>query len=222
LVHARRPIPGGGFEENFMSAIVLGKGDALLIVDLQNDFLPGGALAVPRGDLVLEPINALVDLYYGRGLPIYASRDWHPDDHCSFSAQGGPWPPHCVAATEGALFSEALRLPEEAIVVSKALEAQEDAYSAFNGTGLARSMLADGVTRLAVCGLATDYCVLNTVLDGIEAGFEVLLALDAIRAVEVKPGDGDKAIVRMLGKGAVPVRLADGQLVADPRLGAQL
>ncbi len=205
-----------------MSAIVLGKGDALLIVDLQNDFLPGGALAVPRGDLVIAPINALIDLYHERGLPIYASRDWHPEDHCSFTAQGGPWPPHCVAATEGALFSEALQLPEEAIVISKALTAAEDAYSAFNGTGLARSMLADGITRLAVCGLATDYCVLNTVLDGIEAGFEVLLVLEATRAVEVKPGDGDRAIARMLAKGAVPVRISAGQLVADVALGARL
>lgn len=205
-----------------MSAIVLGKGDALLIVDLQNDFLPGGALAVPRGDLVIAPINALIDLYHERGLPIYASRDWHPEDHCSFTAQGGPWPPHCVAATEGALFSEALQLPEEAIVISKALTAAQDAYSAFNGTGLARSMLADGITRLAVCGLATDYCVLNTVLDGIEAGFEVLLALEATRAVEVKPGDGDRAIAGMLAKGAVPVRLSAGQLSADVALGARL
>ena len=204
-----------------MSAIVLGKGDALLIVDLQNDFLPGGALAVPRGDLVIAPINALIELYHGRGLPIYASRDWHPIEHCSFTAQGGPWPPHCVAATEGALFSEALQLPEEAIVVSKALTAAEDAYSAFNGTGLARSMLADGITRLAVCGLATDYCVLNTVLDGIEAGFEVLLVAEATRAVEVAPGDGDRAIARMLAKGAVPVRLSAGQLVADVALGAR-
>lgn len=205
-----------------MSAIVPGKGDALLIVDMQNDFLPGGALAVPRGDLVIEPINALIDLYHGRGLPIYASRDWHPDAHCSFTAQGGPWPPHCVAGTEGALFSEALRLPEEAIVISKAITAAEDAYSAFNGTGLARSMLADGVTRLAVCGLATDYCVLNTVLDGIEAGFEVLLVLEATRAVEVTPGDGDRALGRMLAKGALPVRLSAGQLVADAQLGAPL
>lgn len=204
-----------------MSAIVLGKGDALLIVDLQNDFLPGGALAVPRGDLVIDPINALIDVYHGRGLPVYASRDWHPDAHCSFSAQGGPWPPHCVAGSEGAAFSGALRLPPDAIVVSKAATAAEDAYSAFSGTGLARSMLADGITRLAVCGLATDYCVLNTVLDGIEAGFEMLLVLEATRAVELAPGDGDRAIARMLTRGAVPVRLSNGQLVGDLALGAQ-
>ncbi|VXB70225.1 isochorismatase family protein [Massilia sp. 9I] len=205
-----------------MSAIVLGKGDALLIVDLQNDFLPGGSLAVPRGDLVVAPINALVALYRERGLPVYASRDWHPLDHCSFSAQGGPWPPHCVADSEGALFSGALQLPDDAIIVSKATTAAEDAYSAFNGTGLARSMLAEGISRLTVCGLATDYCVLNTVLDGIGAGFEVLLALDGTRAVEVAPGDGDRAIARMLAKGAVPVSLSGGHLIADPKLGARL
>jgi len=203
-----------------MSAIVLGKGDALLIVDLQNDFLPGGSLGVPQGDLVIDPINTLIALYSSRGLPVYASRDWHPDDHCSFAAQGGPWPPHCVADTPGAAFSQALKLPQDAIVISKAATSQEDAYSAFNGTGLARSMLADGVKRVTVCGLATDYCVLNTVLDGIDAGFEILLALEGTRAVEVTPGDGDRAIARMLSRGAVPVRLSGGGLVGDLALGA--
>lgn len=203
-----------------MSAIVLGKGDALLIVDLQNDFLPGGSLGVPRGDLVIDPINTLIALYASRGLPVYASRDWHPNDHCSFAAQGGPWPPHCVADTPGAAFSRLLSLPQDAIVISKAATSHEDAYSAFNGTGLARSMLADGVKRVTVCGLATDYCVLNTVLDGIDAGFEILLALEGTRAVEVKPGDGDRAISRMLSRGAVPVRLSGGGLVGDLSLGA--
>lgn len=203
-----------------MSAIVLGKGDALLIVDLQNDFLPGGSLGVPRGDLVIDPINTLIALYASRGLPVYASRDWHPNDHCSFAAQGGPWPLHCVADTPGAAFSGLLSLPQDAIVISKAATSHEDAYSAFNGTGLARSMLADGVKRVTVCGLATDYCVLNTVLDGIDAGFEILLALEGTRAVEVTPGDGDRAISRMLSRGAVPVRLSGGGLVGDLSLGA--
>ncbi|RLM51911.1 isochorismatase family protein, partial [Halobellus sp. Atlit-31R] len=142
--------------------------------------------------------------------------------HCSFAARGGPWPPHCVADTHGAAFSDALRLPPDAIVVSKAVTEAEDAYSAFNGTGLARSMRADGITRLAVCGLALDYCVLNTVLDGVDAGFEVLLALDATRPVEVAPGDGDRALARMLARGAVPVSLSGGHLIADPKLGARL
>ena len=205
-----------------MSAIVLGQGDALLIVDLQNDFLPGGALAVPHGDAVIDPINRLADLYARSQLPVYASRDWHPGDHVSFAAQGGPWPPHCIADTPGAHFSSALRLPGTAIVVSKATTQAQDAYSAFNQTGLARSMLAEGITRVAVCGLATDYCVLNTVLDGIEAGFEVLLVPEATRAVEVAPGDGDRAVARMLKQGAVPVRLSGNGLVADVQLGARL
>lgn len=204
-----------------MSAIVLGKGDALLVIDMQNDFLPGGSLGVPQGDRVIAPINALIALYQSRALPVYASRDWHPGDHCSFAAQGGPWPPHCVAGSEGARFSSELRLPGNAIIISKAATQAQDAYSAFNETGLARGMRAEGITRVSVCGLATDYCVLNTVLDGIEAGFEVLLVLDAVRAVEVKAGDGDRAIARMLGAGAVPVKLSGGLLVADLALGAR-
>lgn len=205
-----------------MSAIVLGQADALLIIDMQRDFLPGGSLGVPRGDLVIAPINTLIDLYHQRGLPIYASRDWHPLDHCSFAAQGGPWPPHCVAGSEGARFSADLRLPADSIVVSKADSAAADAYSAFSGTGLAGAMRARGISRVSVCGLATDYCVLSTVLDGIEEGFEILLVPEAVRAVDVKSGDGDHAVARMLGRGAVPVRLSGGQLVADVSLGAQL
>ena len=197
-----------------MNAIVPGKGDALLIVDLQNDFLPGGSLGVPQGDLVIAPVNALVELYGARGLPVYASRDWHPGDHCSFAAHGGPWPPHCVAGSEGAAFSGALRLPADAIVVSKADTQAQDAYSAFNQTGLAPAMRAAGITRVAVCGLATDYCVLHTVLDALTAGFEVLLVPEATRAVNAGAGDGDRAIARMLAQGAVPVRVSEGQLVA--------
>lgn len=204
-----------------MSAIVLGQGDALLIVDMQRDFLPGGSLGVAEGDLVIAPINELIALYQARDLPIYATRDWHPANHCSFAAQGGPWPPHCVADSEGAHFAVDLRLPEAAVVVSKAVSASEDAYSAFNGTGLAGILRQRGASRVAVCGLATDYCVLNTVLDGIEAGFEILLATDAVRAVNVKPGDGDHAVARMLARGAVPVRVSAGHLVADLGLGAE-
>lgn len=204
-----------------MSAIVLGQGDALLIVDLQVDFLPGGRLGVPHGDAVIAPIKRLIALYGARQLPVYASRDWHPSLHCSFVAQGGPWPPHCVAGTEGASFAPALELPADVIVVSKADTVDVDAYSAFNGTGLAEAMRARDIRRLAVCGLATDYCVLNTVLDGVQAGFEVLLVAEAARAVDVAPGDGDRAITRMLLAGAVPVRLSDDGLVADLALGAR-
>lgn len=204
-----------------MSAIVLGQGDALLIVDLQVDFLPGGSLGVPHGDAVIAPINRLIALYRERGLPIYASRDWHPSSHCSFAAQGGPWPPHCVAGTDGADFSPALQLPGDAIIISKADSAEVDAYSAFNGTGLAPALRARGIRRLAVCGLATDYCVLNTVLDGLKEEIEMLIVAEAARAVDVAPGDGDRAMTRMLVAGAVPVRLSGAGLVADLALGAR-
>ena len=204
-----------------MSAIVLGEGDALLIVDLQVDFLPGGKLGVPDGDAVIAPINRLIDLYTARGLPVVASRDWHPELHCSFAAQGGPWPPHCVAASEGAAFADGMRLPADAIVVSKADTADQDAYSAFNGTGLADDLRARGVRRLAVCGLATDYCVLNTVVDALAEGFAVLAIPDAMRAVDVAQGDGERALARMLLQGAAPVQLSGAGLVADVSLGAR-
>lgn len=190
-----------------MNTLHLTAADALLIVDMQNDFLPGGSLGVPRGDEVIGPINRLIELFRARGLPVYASRDWHPGDHCSFAAHGGPWPPHCVAGTGGAAFSEALALPPDAVVVSKADTAEVDAYSAFNGTGLAGQLRARGVERLLVCGLATDYCVLNTVLDGRANGFEVLVAPEAVRAVEVEPGDGERALGRMREQGARTVRV---------------
>ena len=202
-----------------MSAIVLGGGDALLIVDPQVDFLPGGSLGVPQGDAVLAPINRLIDLYRTHGLPVYVSRDWHPALHCSFADQGGPWPVHCVAGSNGARFAPGLQL-DDAIVVSKATTVDVDAYSAFNGTGLADTLRERGIRRLVVCGLATDYCVLNTVLDGLAAGFEVLLATEAIRAVNVNADDGDRALVRMLDGGAMPVQLAGAGLVADLALGA--
>lgn len=203
-----------------MSAIVLGQGDALLIVDLQVDFLPGGKLGVPNGDAVIAPINRLIALYAERGLPVFASRDWHPELHCSFAGQGGPWPPHCVAETEGAAFSDALQLPDDVVIVSKAVSAEVDAYSAFNGTGLGQDLRARGIRRVAVCGLATDYCVLNTVLDGLKEDFEVLIVAEAARAVDVQPGDGDRAMTQMLKQGALPVRLSANALVADLALGA--
>ena len=190
-----------------MKPLQLAPGDALIIVDMQYDFLPGGSLGVPFGDQVIGPVNRLIDLFTRRGLPVYASRDWHPENHCSFAARGGPWPPHCVANTRGAAFSDELRLPADAIVVSKADSADVDAYSAFNGTGLAGQLRERGVRRTVVCGLATDYCVLNTALDARTHGFEVLIVPDAMRAVNVQPGDGERAIAQMLERGASAVDL---------------
>lgn len=182
------------------------RGDALVIVDLQNDFLPGGALAVPGGDAVIAPLNAAIAAFTARRLPIVATRDWHPAAHCSFTAQGGIWPPHCVADSAGASFADGLRLPPETLVLSKAVTEQEDAYSGFQGTPLAAMLREMQVSRIVVGGLATDYCVLNTVLDARKQGFAVLLLEDAIGAVEVQPGDGAAAIARMRKAGAVLTR----------------
>ena len=191
------------------SPIRLQTGDALIAVDVQNDFLPGGSLAVPAGDAVVPAINRYVAAFAARALPVFATRDWHPPNHCSFKAQGGTWPPHCVAATRGAEFASGLALPPAAVIISKAATVEADAYSGFGGTDLAARLHAGGVTRLFIGGLATDYCVLNTVKDALAEGFEVLLLADAIRAVEVKAGDGARAQGEMQRLGARPVRYED-------------
>ena len=177
-------------------------GDALIIVDVQNDFLPGGALAVPEGDAVIAPINRYAALFSSRALPVFATRDWHPRDHGSFKPAGGPWPPHCVAGTPGAAFAAALALPPAATVISKATEAARDAYSGFQDTGLERQLRARGVRRIFVAGLATDYCVLATVRDARAAGFEAVVLADAVRAVDLEPGDGARALSEMRALGA--------------------
>jgi nicotinamidase/pyrazinamidase len=187
----------------------VGTGDALLVVDVQRDFLPGGALAVGDGDAVVPVLNRYIALAQRRAMPVFASRDWHPTKHCSFKAQGGTWPDHCVAGTPGAEFAPGLELPREATVISKATSEDADAYSAFAGTDLARELRDRGVKRLLVGGLATEYCVLNSVRDALKEGFAVLLLADAIRAVNVKQGDGERARREMEQAGAVPVEYAD-------------
>jgi nicotinamidase/pyrazinamidase len=197
-----------------MSAIHLEQGDALLVIDMQVDFLPGGALGVNEGHEVVAPINHLIALYREAGLPVFASRDWHPQDHCSFKDQGGPWPPHCMAGTPGAEFAAELALPDDAVIVSKADTAAVDAYSAFGGTDLAGQLRARDIERVTVVGLATDYCVLNTVTDALEEGFDTLIVPEAMRAVDVEPGDGRRALDRMVARGAVPVRLGEFGMTA--------
>ncbi|MHC5009020.1 MAG: nicotinamidase [Planctomycetota bacterium] len=180
----------------------LDSSDALVIVDLQADFCPGGALAVPEGDRVVPVLNSWIEQARRAGALIVATRDWHPPDHGSFAAQGGPWPVHGVAETPGAAFHPNLALPDDAVVISKGVAPEDEGYSGFQGTDLAVRLKAAGVRRLWVGGLALDYCVRATVLGGLEAGFEVHLILDATRAVNMSPGDGDKSIKRMKSAGA--------------------
>jgi len=177
-------------------------GDALLIVDVQNDFLPGGHLPVPAGDQVIPALNSAIALFRAQALPIYATRDWHPPNHCSFKPNGGIWPPHCIEGTPGAAFPAALELPPDATIVSKGTMQERDAYSGFEETALADMLHAAAVSRLFVGGLATDYCVLNTVSDALAHGFDVVLMPDAMRAIELQPGDGQAAIDTMCERGA--------------------
>lgn len=193
----------------FMHTIRLTRKDALVIVDVQNDFLPGRNLAVPSGDEVIPVLNRVIALFTHYALPIYATRDWHPANHCSFKDHGGIWPPHCVAGSKGAELATSLNLPPSTIIVSKATTPEQDAYSGFEGTDLASRIRAQGVERLFIGGLATDYCVFNTVKDALSQGFKVALLLDAIRAVDLNAGDGRAAINEMINQGAEPLRFAD-------------
>jgi nicotinamidase/pyrazinamidase len=182
----------------------LEEGDALLAVDVQRDFLPGGRLAVPGGDAVVPELNRWMAAFAEAGLPVFLSRDWHPPGHCSFRERGGPWPPHCVRGTPGAEFAPDLDPPAGSTTVSKAAETDRDAYSAFEGTTLHDALRELGVARLFVGGLAADYCVLQTVKDALKLGYAVVLLTGAVRAVDVRPGDGDRAVREMIDLGAAP------------------
>ena len=187
--------------------IKLHQHDALLIIDLQNDFLQGGALAVAGAEAIIPVLNRYIDFFTSLSLPVFASRDWHPVHHCSFSDRGGQWPVHCVAGTPGAEFSSLLNLPQQLFVVSKATDESKDTYSAFEDTNLANLLMQHGIKRLFIGGLATDYCVLHTVQNALKHGFAVILLVDAVCAVNVTAGDGDKAIDTMLSAGAVALHL---------------
>jgi nicotinamidase/pyrazinamidase len=174
---------------------------ALIVVDVQNDFCPGGTLAVPHGDEVVGPLNQVIGQFLERGAPVYKSRDWHPPTTKHFAAYGGTWPVHCVQNTKGAEFHPALRDDARIKVISKGL-GDKDCYSAFDETDLASELHAQDVEEVVVGGLATDYCVKNTVLDALKNGFKVKALQNAMRAVELQPGDGDRAIEEMRAAGA--------------------
>lgn len=174
---------------------------ALIVVDVQNDFCPGGTLAVAHGDEVITPLNALIDEFLKNGEPVYESRDWHPAQTKHFAAYGGTWPVHCVQNTRGAEFHPDLRQDPSITVISKGL-GDKDCYSAFDETDLASRLKQQGVEVVWVGGLATDYCVKATVLEALKNGFEVKAIENAMRAVDVNRGDGVRAIEEMRGAGA--------------------
>ncbi|WP_052494180.1 isochorismatase family protein [Nitrosospira sp. NpAV] len=188
--------------------LIMGKlaaGDALILVDVQNDFLPGGSLPVPDGNEIIPVLNRYVALFHAHGLPIFATRDWHPSDHCSFLQQGGPWPPHCVAATPGAAFPASLELPSDIHIVSKASTPEKDAYSGFTDTELDALLRSCGAHRVFIGGISAEYCVLNTVKDALRYHYAVYVLKDAIRAMHVSLNHG-RTLEEMRRLGATPIR----------------
>jgi nicotinamidase/pyrazinamidase len=173
--------------------------DALVIVDVQNDFCPGGALPIENGDQVVHVLNRWIEEAKLAGAMIVASRDWHPPDHVSFHAQGGPWPAHCIQGTRGAAFHPELHLPPDAPIVSKGMSRDRDNYSAFQDTGLTEMLRRRGVQRVWIGGLAQDVCVRATVLDALKAGFEVHLIESATRPVDQAGGARALADMRTAG-----------------------
>ena len=173
--------------------------NALLIIDFQNDFVPGGALPVPDGDLITPRVRELLDS--GEFDLVVATRDWHPADHDSFAAQGGPWPPHCVQGTEGAELHPSLDRAKVDVVINAGYEPELEGYSGFEETELERVLRRRDVERLTVVGLATDYCVRATALDALDRGFDVTVDRDGIRGIDVEPGDSERALAEIEAAG---------------------
>jgi nicotinamidase/pyrazinamidase len=176
--------------------------DALIVVDVQNDFCPGGSLAVKGGAKVAQVISSTAQAFAARGAKVFATMDWHPAGHSSFREQGGPWPAHCVQGTRGAELHPNLHLPAEATIVHKGANPAKDAYSGFVDSDLEQRLTDAGVKRVFVGGLATDYCVLNTVIDALGIGFETYVLVDAVDYVDVEPQDGLRALHVMQTSGA--------------------
>ncbi|MDF0674291.1 MAG: isochorismatase family protein [Nitrospira sp.] len=180
--------------------------DALLLADIQNDFLPGGRLGISEGDTIIPILLNYVRLFQAHSLPIFLTRDWHPPNHCSFKPQGGPWPVHCVAGSPGSLPPSSFSTPSSAVIIYKAVDREQEAYSAFHHTALDRHLQGLTVHRLFIGGLATEYCVLYSVKDARMRGYDVCLLVDGIKAVNLQPDDGRRAEEEMSRLGAAPVR----------------
>jgi len=180
---------------------------ALLIIDTQVGFLPGGSLPVPAGDEVVPVLREYARRFKEAGLPVIASRDWHPEKTVHFKEYGGLWPPHCIQGTKDAEFAPGLEIPEDAIIISAGTGPDEEGYSSFEGRDPNGRLMEDvlreeGIEHLYIGGLATDYCVKATALDALKKGFAVTLLLDAVRGIDVEPGDSERAIEEMKRAGA--------------------
>jgi len=185
----------------------VGEKPALLVVDIQNDFCPGGALGVPDGDTIIPRVNRTVTLFERRNLPVLFTRDWHPRETKHFKEFGGAWPAHCIQGTKGARFHADLQVPKKSVILSKGMDPEQDSYSAFQaftdrGRDLESTLHELDVEELFICGLATDYCVRATTLDGLRRGLAIRVLRDAIRGVDLKPGDSEMAIKEMRVNGA--------------------
>ena len=189
---------------------------ALLIVDVQNDFCPGGALSVREGDKIIGTINKYIKIFSENKLPIFISRDWHPKVTKHFKQFGGVWPPHCIQGTKGAEFHKKLKPVKEAIILSKGMDPEKDSYSAFesfdpNGTPFENLLRIFGVSEIYIGGLATDYCVKATSIDALKAGFKVVVLADAVKGVDLKPGDSERALKEAISYGAKTTKMGHVQ-----------
>jgi nicotinamidase/pyrazinamidase len=176
--------------------------DALIVVDMQKDFMPGGALPVPKADTIIPTVNSYVQRFFELERPVYFTRDYHPADHISFKEFGGLWPSHCVAGSEGARFVEGLFIPpDNRFIISKGTSKEFDAYSGFQGTILHDLLQERGIQRVFVCGVATEYCVYNTALGAMNLGYQCFVLEDAIKGVNEE--GAQKALDKLLKQGAV-------------------
>lgn len=175
---------------------------ALVVVDVQRDFCPGGSLAVKDGDKVITPLNRVIEAFRRAGFPIFFTRDWHPRNHISFTSRGGVWPPHCVQGTPGAEFPTKLKVPLDAVIINKATEPDAEAYSAFHGTDLAKRLKGLSIRDVFLGGLTTDYCVKESALDALAIGLKVNVLGDCVRGVDLRPDDSAKAIAEITSRGA--------------------
>ena len=185
---------------------------ALLIIDVQNDFCPGGTLGVPQAEKIIPAVNKYLKLFKKNKLPIFATRDWHPPKTRHFKDFGGAWPAHCIQNTRGAAFHPRLKLPKEAVLLYKGMDPQEDSYSAFqaedtSGMDFLSLLKRLKISELYVGGLATDYCVRSSVIDALKQKFKVRLLMDAVRGVDFKKGDSEKTVKEMITLGAKAITL---------------